>query len=95
MQSIRYHTVLIYDILIFRKERHYANTIQYKIDVLSELKKKGFSTYRLRKEKILGEATIQKIRQEELVSWDNMATLCRLLGCQPGDIVKYSNDKAL
>ncbi len=66
--------------------------IQYKIDVLSELKGKGYSTYRLRKEKILGEATIQKIRSGELVSWDNMSTLCRLLGCQPGDIVCYKGE---
>ena len=66
--------------------------IQYKMDVLSELKKNGYSTYRLRKEKIFGEATIQKIRQGELVSWENMSTVCRLLGCQPGDIVGYSRE---
>lgn len=65
--------------------------IQYKIDVLSKLKEKGYSTYRLRKERIFGEATIQKIRQGELVSWDNISTVCRLLDCQPGDIVKYSS----
>ena len=64
-------------------------SIQYKIDVLSELKKKGYSTYRLRKERIFGEATIQKIRTGELVSWDNISTMCRLLECQPGDIVEY------
>lgn len=64
--------------------------IQYKVDVLSELKKKGYSTYRLRKERIFGEATIQKIRQGELVSWENIATMCKILGCQPGDIVKYT-----
>lgn len=64
-------------------------SIQYKIDVLAELKKKGYSTYRLRKERIFGEATIQKIRTRELVSWDNISTICRLLECQPGDIVEY------
>ena len=64
-------------------------SIQYKMDVLSKLKEKGYSTYRLRKEKIYGEATIQKIRMGELVSWDNMSTMCQLLKCQPGDIVEY------
>lgn len=64
--------------------------IQYKIDVLAELKRNGYSSYRLRKEKILGEATIQKIRMGELVSWDNISTLCKLLKCQPGDIVQYT-----
>ncbi len=64
-------------------------SIQYKMDVLSKLKEKGYSTYRLRKEKIFGEATIQKIRMGELVSWDNMSTMGQLLKCQPGDIVEY------
>lgn len=63
--------------------------IFYKIDVLAELKKKGYSSYRLRKERIFGEATIQKIRTGELVSWENISTICRLLECQPGDIVEY------
>lgn len=63
--------------------------IKYKIDILAELKASGYSTYRLRKEKILGEATMQKIRRSELVSWENIATICALLHCQPGDIVEY------
>ena len=61
--------------------------IQYKINVISALKDAGYSTYRLRKEKLLGEATIQKFRENELVSWENITTICRLLNCQPGDIV--------
>lgn len=63
--------------------------ILYKVDVLSELKKKGYSTYRLRKECLLGEYTLQKIRRGALVSWENVATICELLECQPGDIIKY------
>lgn len=63
--------------------------IKYKIDVLQSLKEAGYSTYRIRKEKILGEATLQKLRQGEMVSWENINTLCELLVCQPGDIVEY------
>ncbi len=66
--------------------------IEYKINILSELKAAGYSTYRLRKEKLLGEATMQKIRRSELVSWENIATICRLLQCQPGDIIEYVED---
>lgn len=66
--------------------------IEYKIDILSELKAAGYSTYCLRKEKLLGEATMQKIRRSELVSWENIATICRLLQCQPGDIIEYVED---
>lgn len=63
--------------------------IKYKADILSLLKEAGYSTYRLRKEKILGEATIQKIRNQELVSWENISTICGLIHCQPGDILEY------
>ena len=63
--------------------------IKYKIDVLRALKNTGFTTYRLRKDKILGEATIQKLRYFELVSWENINTICKLLNCQPGDMMEY------
>lgn len=61
--------------------------ITYKIDVLTALKEKGYTTYKLRKEKLLGEATIQKLRKLEPVSWENISTICSLLNCQVGDIL--------
>ena len=66
--------------------------ISYKIDVISALKTAGYSTYRIRKEKLFGEATLQKFRNGELVSWENISTLCKLLNCQPGDIMEYVKD---
>lgn len=63
--------------------------IGYKINIVSALKSAGYSTYRLRKEKILAESTLQKFRNNELVSWENISTVCRLLNCQPGDILEY------
>ena len=66
--------------------------ISYKIDVLQALKDKGFTSYRIRKDKLLGESTLQKIRCGELVSWENISTICGLLGCQPGDLVEYSEE---
>lgn len=63
--------------------------ISYKIDVLNALKEKGYSTYRIRKEKLFGEATLQKFRNNEPVSWENISMLCKLLNCQPGDIMEY------
>lgn len=66
--------------------------IKYKINILQSLKDIGFTTYKLRKEKILGEATIQKLRNYELVSWENINTICSLLNCQPGDLILYEKD---
>ncbi len=67
--------------------------IKYKTDILSVLKENGFSTYRLRKEKRIGEATIQQLRRGELVSWENISRICDMLNCQPGDILEYIPDK--
>lgn len=63
--------------------------IRYKLDILEALKQAGYSTYRLRKEKILGERVIQQLRNGELVSWKTIETICNILNCQPGDIVEY------
>lgn len=64
----------------------------YKIDVLAALKASGYSTYRLRKEKLLAEATIQSLRSGRLVSWDNLGRVCALTGLQPGDLLAYERD---
>ncbi len=64
--------------------------VRFKIDVLAELKKKGFSSYKMRQEKLMGEATIQQLRKGELVSWENIGRICAMLSCQPGDILEYA-----
>lgn len=64
-------------------------SIKYKIDVLAELKAAGYSTYKLRKEKILGERTIQLLREGKLIALESIDILCKLLKCQPGDIIEY------
>lgn len=66
--------------------------ISYSLDVLAALKEKGYSTYRIRKEKLFGEAQLQKLRSNELVSKETLNTLCRLLNCQPGQLLKYIPD---
>ena len=66
--------------------------IQCKFDLLEALKAKGYTSYRLRKDKLLGEATLTKIRAGGLPSWRELDTLCSLLGMQPGDIVEYIPD---
>ncbi len=66
--------------------------VVYRKDILAALKDAGYSSYRIRREKLMGEATLQKIRNNEMVSWDNIVTLCKLLNCQPGDLVEYVED---
>lgn len=63
--------------------------IQYKINVLAELKKAGYSTYKLRKENIFGQETIQKMNKGKVVYGNTLDKLCELLNCQVGDILEY------
>lgn len=63
--------------------------IQYKVDILAELKKKGYSSTRIREEKLIGQSYLQQLRRGELVSWKTLDTICSLLECQPGDLIEY------
>ena len=63
--------------------------VQYKINILAALKEAGYSSARIRQEKLIGQATLQQLRHGELVSWATINTICQLLDCQPGDILEY------
>lgn len=64
----------------------------YKFNILEKLKEKGYTTYRIRKERIFGEAILTKFRQGIIVSPDILETLCKIFECQPGDILEYKKD---
>ena len=63
--------------------------LRYKIDVLAALRQAGYSTYKIRNEKIFTEAQLQNIRNDHLLTHDTLDRLCRLLNCQPGDLLEY------
>lgn len=66
--------------------------IKYKIDILSALKVKGYTQNKIRINKIIGQSYLTQIRHNELVSWQTINKLCKLLECQPGDILEYIPD---
>ena len=63
--------------------------MKYKVDVIAKLKEAGYNTSTIRKDKIMGEAMLQKIRNGEMVSWSVFEKLCDLLDCQPADLIEY------
>ena len=66
--------------------------IKYKVDIMDELKKKGYSSTRIRNEKLIGQSYLQQIRHGELVSWKTVDTLCKILECNVGDLFEYVED---
>lgn len=63
--------------------------MKYKINVLEELKAKGFTTARIRNDKILSESTLTRIRNGKTsISCDSIGMICSMLGCQPDYILE-------
>lgn len=67
--------------------------IRYKVDVLEELKKKGYSSTKIRNDKLIGQSYLQQLRHNELVSWKTLDTICGLLDCQPGDLIEWVKEE--
>lgn len=68
--------------------------IQFKRNIMEALKEAGYSSARLRTEKLMGESYMTQLRRGELVSWATINTICRLLQCQPGDILEYKEESS-
>ena len=67
--------------------------ITFKIDLLPALKEAGYNTNRIRKEHLINEATLQKLRHGKTdLHLSTIDDLCHLLSCQPGDILQYLPD---
>lgn len=62
----------------------------YKIDILKELSNRGYTSTKIRKEKILSEATMQNIRKGKGITTDTINTICIILRCQPSDIIEIT-----
>ncbi|MEQ2564488.1 helix-turn-helix domain-containing protein [Ventrimonas sp. CLA-AP-H27] len=64
-------------------------TIKCKIDILGALKEAGYSSHRLRNEKLIGESAIQAFRKGRIQGIRTLDVVCGLLQVQPGDILEY------
>ena len=62
-------------------------------DILGQLSAAGFTTYRLRKEKLLSERTIQRIRDGDPINTTTIDAICTLLNCQPDKILEYKKNE--
>jgi DNA-binding Xre family transcriptional regulator len=65
----------------------------YKIDVLDTLKESGYNSTRILKENLISQSAVQKIRKNEMVGIKTIEKLCELLDMQPGNIIKYVENK--
>lgn len=66
--------------------------LRYKVDVLLELKDKGFSSYKIQKENLLSGSTLVKLKGGDMVSIQSLEKICEMLECDIGDIVTLKED---
>ena len=61
---------------------------RYKIDILKELSNRGYTSTKMRKDKIMSEGTMQHIRKGKGISVDTLNTICLILRLEPSDIIE-------
>ena len=66
-------------------------SFRYKVNIMDKLKEKGYSSTRLRREKLLGESYMSQLRRGDMISWAALDMVCTLLECQPGDLIEHIN----
>lgn len=67
--------------------------LKYRVNILRLLKENGYSTSRIRTEQLISESALQNLRENKPISWKNIETICRLLKCQPADILIFEDDQ--
>ena len=61
-------------------------------DILQKLADAGYNTYRIRKENILPQSTLQRLREGKSITLDSLNIICRLTGCKIEELIEYRED---
>ena len=76
-----------------KTKKHYEQNqkqIKYKINIMEELKRKGYNSSAIRELNLFSQSTLTKFRNGQEVSLENIGRLCFLLDCNIGDILEYA-----
>jgi len=66
--------------------------LEWKIDILSKLKERGYNTNRIRKEKLISENALTSIRKGNVPSIKTLDAVCSLLKVQPSALIRHVPD---
>jgi putative transcriptional regulator len=62
--------------------------------LFDKLKEEGWSFYRVRQEKLIGQGTLTRLRnQSGGLDSKTLNKICRTFNCQPGDLMEYIPDE--
>lgn len=60
--------------------------------LIALMKEAGITSYTVKRDKIIGQATFKKIMEGGDIDTRTIAKLCEVLNCQPGDILEYEQE---
>lgn len=66
--------------------------IKYKINIMEAIKKAGYTTAEVRTRFKIGESAMSSLRNGRYVSLEVINKICKILDCQPGDLIEYVPD---
>lgn len=61
--------------------------------LLKKMDEQGITSYTIKKDNVIGQATLKKIKDGGDIDTRTIAKLCKLLNCQPGDILEYVEEE--
>lgn len=62
--------------------------------LFARLKEKGYTSYKIRQEHVMGQATLTGLKKGTAgLNSKTIEALCRVLACQPGDLMEYVPDE--
>ena len=67
--------------------------LKFKVDIMDLLLENGYNPAKIRKEKLIGEKTMQDMRAGIVPGIRTIETLCKILDMQPGNLIKYVNEE--
>lgn len=66
--------------------------LKFKMDIVELLRENGYNPARIRREKLIGEKTLQDMKAGIVPGIKTLDTLCRILEMQPGNLIKHVDD---
>lgn len=67
---------------------------KYKIDIVKTLSEKGFTSYKIKKNNLLSQGTLQKLKNEGNITLETLDAICCMLRMNIEDVIeiKPTND---
>lgn len=64
-------------------------------DIIKKLKDAGYNSTVIRKNNILPQSVLQRLRNGNPITTDTINTICKLTGCKVEDLIEYVDDNKI